>query len=68
MGNLYELMIKQKFLSRDYYQAVTDYNLTVAIGTEDEQKKAKAKADKLKEELDNLNFKIEKVKWRQKGA
>ncbi|WP_432401016.1 hypothetical protein [Wukongibacter sp. M2B1] len=68
MMNLYELMIKEKFLRRDYYQAITDYNLTLAIGTEEEKKIAKAKMDMLKDNLDDLNFKIEEAKWRQRGA
>lgn len=68
MMNLYELMIKQKFLSRDYYQSVTDYNLAQAIGTEEDQKIAKAKMDMLKDQLDDLNFRIEEAKWNEKRA
>jgi len=68
MMNLYELIIKEKFLRRDYYQSVTDYNIAQAIGTEEERNIAKAKMDMLKDQLDDLNFRIEEAKWNEKRA
>lgn len=68
MVNLYELIIKEKFLRRDYYQSVTDYNIARAVGTEEEKTIAKSKMDMLKDQLDDLNFRIEEAKWNEKRA
>jgi hypothetical protein len=70
MGKLYELLIKEKFLTREFQAAQNELAIQEAIGSTEDIEKARRIKDKLHEELAYLHHEIELEKqkfYKSKG-